>query len=110
MENDYLVVPSIGFVYDESLDSYVLRSNKQIIIDTGDNDILTFSKDQIIQTSGKLYLNPIPFYNFTGDLEMFKHTMHEVLKKRDEELTKVYTEHKLNSDGSVYIPCGDNYN
>lgn len=98
-----MTIPTIGFIYDEELDAYVLRADKQVIIDTGDNDFITFSRNQVIQTSQKLYLNPVPFYRFIGDLDSFRHSMREYSKQVDDYMTKLYTDHKLNSDGTVSL-------
>lgn len=96
----------IKFEYDEELDSYVLKSDKRIIIDTGTNDLVMFSRNQVIQTSQKLYLNPVPFYKYTGDMSMFQHTMESYLKQRQDELPALFAEHHINHDGSVCVDCG----
>lgn len=95
----------IKFEYDEELDSYVLKSDKRIIIDAGVNDLVMFSRNQVIQTSQKLYLNPVPFYQYTGDMNMFQHTMESYLKQRQVELSALFADHHINHDGSVCVDC-----
>lgn len=95
------------FVYDRETDSYILKSDKRIVIDCSGHDLVFFSNNQYIQSSGMLYLNAIPHYEYKGDLELYVTMVNSKVEQTSKEIQEALysNDYTVNESGTVCLQC-----
>lgn len=94
----YVKKPS--FTYDKVNDCYVIKLDRNLVIEGNGSDILVFSKNIILQSSEQLHFNALANFDFSKasiDYTAYRAAVNEAIKEAEESYINKHPKTECNS-------------